>query len=1846
MSLAARARLVSDFLKHVLLILFNLQGSQPLQVEVFHKFSLHCQQCIPSRNSLIEAILETPSHKGPGHQMGFKFCIEHLEWSLRQIAAAERFGRPDRWQHWVVLADQSNDSRYLQLVFHYALSCVCSSVDIRSQVEERCIQQHFILQNPAFWQQLVHIASKRNQRDLFQILRPLKASLKNLADKIALETLTAQEILDAGSLHAWKNQSFIELLSQERPAEQLQPKMENMIRKIQFVKQFEEAVNNKLPSLIPGAQNFGAILRRAFLKASNIRQSVSGHPELLVEMTQVDDEAWSEEFTEEKPWWDDELQLSHDYLPMPSFRKIESAIQILHLARSERYKPLRSLFEEVETKLATGGCEMKVLDTIFCMQNEIVRNLEQLSELGCEAGLPPQILQAIEKHWSGVAPDMVPETLLNIHRMTSFFHGDLMKIQDRLVAVLRGRQTAQFWKLCRKIEDELCSVLPNKSIPSGFSVIMQRQAHSLKKMQDTIEAASEETGIGLRTEDLDSVSRATQRTQELFDFLGQGGLAFEMVFRLVASMADVPGLSFLKVLLKSVQKGEHLGTRLAELLEGALTHEVLDSVEQASVWFMPLCIAVLAAMDIRIDSSKFGGLVGNFWSVEICNCALQARSQADIGALMLKLLAEALGKDGNKLPDRIQRLRSALRHGELVRQKLEESLDDGTAVSNTVLGMVTSGHLQLCRSADAMHFDVAGIFHFNKSQEIITRDMEQLTECSHKASLAVPKDKIGADKETALTPEKVQLFTACVEGIIGLRQELTELFKIGHPYLEGKDSFRFPEEGEGLSVSTLQHLTEWLKWAQEAKTQWCSALDEARSKHAIMSCIPARNILKITLAVLYNQPGAVPPLLSLAVPSPGCFEPDPDLNDALKQCQFFHPKQDAHERFLERLVEMLTAQLVPEGALLSFPALHKFARNYPKSRLPDDSTLKSRMERRTDPKFHLRRILLIQEEMSHETGSPLQSTAAITVLSVLLPLGVGPGPENLLLCDSRTTKDDVLRFLHRVIHATRSAYRDGCQAQVLGVFVHVDRLQVDVRQVLESKVQAMQVAVGVQETGPACGAEIEVRLVFTVTSHAPKVLIESLEKDLCKLQQIKMLKLASIQHFLTEAAECLGVHHVVTSDFAGDGKTHAIRMAAGWDEASHCSILWGGAQTRGQAARAFKGAGAAGCVHLEVHSFEEGGGVDADTLLLELLLFRCVFDPENSEWVRLSLAAPIFVEVANSINIKHGAAATQLTLLSAPVLQCMPGQVKIDSNKPFSFGPRDLDPATAPVGARNFALAGSALLLGDERRVLVGSQSEADAVFQLLADSAGTVVAGKHADILQFRCNDVVEAAQSALQAAWDMSQGADAGRNQAPLPSKATIMSFLTFLAHLTTKWVHHTFHFEQTFQEVRDVDIHGTLLPILFKMIGMGAATCLRSSAAEAQNQQRHVQRSETVQDEESMSLSEAMACRVLDGRAAASTVWAFNTGGSLRFIGNRGQLPAGLKDLWRKLRMAGQRIEEPPVDLGNATQESLRKLLLDVMSGHGLKKEELKDAFRGFVLTKDNMVKLVDVAERLRASLSCILMGEAGCGKTVLLRLTARLLGAGKLDEQQVHAGTTEAQILDALDAAEHRAREQQESRKDGSVEQMVVQFWDELNTCPWQPLFKKILVDRINPRSGRAIHSGLRFVAACNPWRRACKGTMVSVGFESPVSADDRLAGLAYRVHPIPESLFGCLSSFGQLDSETEAEYVREMASQSPQLLNPDNCLLPVPAVSEDLGKHVASYVSVLHQYFRTLGSCVSLRDPTRLLRLWGFIRWEMAERSERSRNRAVARMCLPKHQLESLVLALHLTYEVTRLQRIT
>ncbi|CAK9037295.1 E3 ubiquitin-protein ligase rnf213-beta (Mysterin-B) (Mysterin-beta) (RING finger protein 213-B) (RING finger protein 213-beta) (RING-type E3 ubiquitin transferase rnf213-beta) [Durusdinium trenchii] len=1672
-----------------------------------------------------------------------------LDQALESLEVSNRLRRGEQWQHWLQLADAHDHGWYVEVILRFALRCFsdrsiigqgkasgsCPEFDRLehawgggSQVKDSAgiVEWSMLVWHPDFWQTARSIGGTRAQSLTPGILLPLQHSLSSLAEKIVAGELTVQEMLRTAPLNAWQNSAFFELLEHGPVTHQLQ----DMIKRVRFMQEFEISVQ-RLSQVFPGqaaASILAEGLYKSFLKAATNTKKLEPLPEvsqLRVPLAEIKEELWT--LPVELP---SKLQVSHVDVPLPSFSLVLTAIKTLRLARSGSNRPLHSMLQAVEQEmnaLNNKGSGFNLLEKVFVLYQGIERVLKGLSEVGGEeARLSSQALSLIERHWAPVAPTMVSTLLGEIQSVSSLSFGDLNEVGGRVQAVLRGRKTVEFWNLCTMILSHLSSTLPNRAIQGGFSEETCDLVASLQAMHEAFNAAKEQKNESkLTTKTLDQLDSATQCLREFFEFLGggDGDSGFEQVLRLVTTMAEGPGLSFLRVLLSSAQKGEHLAMRLAELVEGALTQETLAHVEQASAVFMPLCVAVLWAMRSPIDANKFRVMVEGEWSELIQTEALRASSQAQIGDLMLKMLRETYKIHGSKLSEFLEGLRSALRQGGVLKQKLEENSDDATAVSNTVHGMVSGGYLELAPSTDATHFEVLGVFKFSKDQAMITRDVQQLTECSDKASLAVPKVALDADNPTALTQEKVQIFTGCIEGILGLRQELTELLLIGHPYLEDAGELRFPRQGEGLSASTLQEVKDTLRWAQGAMQQWCNALDQAGARHAIMSTIPARNIVKLARAVLNSTPSAVASLMSFQCQVEGKFESDQQLNEWLEQCKCFSPGEGVQEKFLEKLAEV-SKQVIPPHALTTFSPLHQIARCYPKQRASDDATARSRIDRRQNPKFYPKRVLLIQEELSHEPGnSALQSMATTTVLSLLLPLGIGPSAENLLLCDSSTTKDDVLRFLHRVTHATRLAMDTSRQSQVLGVCVHVDCLQPDVLQELLCRVDAMQAAVGARRTEADSVAEFEVRLAFTLTMRASKTLIETLEKDLCKQQQINILKLSSIKAFLKEAgAAALGCHSIVSSKYAGDGKTHAIRRSEKWDPDSHVTIVWGGAQTRGQAARALRKAEGAGCVHLELHGFEEGGGVDADMLLMELLLFRCVFDPERSEWTRFAADTPLFVEVANSIKIRQGTGPVQLMMLSAPILKGVPGQRLIHADSPFLFSGEDLFPERAASSARDFALAGAALLLGEETQNLVGCEGEHGVAFKLMADAQGQglVVAGDHANLVQGLCGRVAEAACLALRAAWLHGAAGDARRDP-PVPSKATIMSFLTFLAHWTRNWAQQAFLFEKTFEGQRGVDIRAAFVPVLKEMISMAAAMCLRSSAAEAQQGERE--------------------------------------------------------------------------------------------------KIELRDAFRGFVLTRDNMIKLVDVAERLRAQLPCILMGQ--------------------LEEQQVHAGTTEAEILEALNKGEELARQKADGRKDGGTEHMVVQFWDELNTCPHQALFKQILIDRINPSTSKPIHRGLCFVAACNPWRRASQGSVVCVGFESPVSQEDRLAGLAYRVHPLPESLFTHLSSFGQLDSETEKQYVKEMASQAPQLLNPDDQWLRPPPLTKSMCDHVAQYVCIIHDFFRALGSCVSLRDPNRLLKLWGFIRWELEQREKLEMAKGHSPSDASRREVISLVLALHLAYEV-------
>lgn len=77
-------------------------------------------------------------------------------------------------------------------------------------------------------------------------------------------------------------------------------------------------------------------------------------------------------------------------------------------------------------------------------------------------------------------------------------------------------------------------------------------------------------------------------------------------------------------------------------------------------------------------------------------------------------------------------------------------------------------------------------------------------------------------------------------------------------------------------------------------------------------------------------------------------------------------------------------------------------------------------------------------------------------------------------------------------------------------------------------------------------------------------------------------------------------------------------------------------------------------------------------------------------------------------------------------------------------------------------------------------------------------------------------------------------------------------------------------------------------------------------------------------------------------------------------------------------------------------------------------------------------------------------------------------------QVHGGTTDDDIIRFLQKAEAKAKENHDKNLD------TVVFFDEANTTEAIGLIKEIMCDR--RLYGKPVSKDLKFIAACNPYRR--------------------------------------------------------------------------------------------------------------------------------------------------------------------
>ena len=314
----------------------------------------------------------------------------------------------------------------------------------------------------------------------------------------------------------------------------------------------------------------------------------------------------------------------------------------------------------------------------------------------------------------------------------------------------------------------------------------------------------------------------------------------------------------------------------------------------------------------------------------------------------------------------------------------------------------------------------------------------------------------------------------------------------------------------------------------------------------------------------------------------------------------------------------------------------------------------------------------------------------------------------------------------------------------------------------------------------------------------------------------------------------------------------------------------------------------------------------------------------------------------------------------------------------------------------------------------------------------------------------------------------------------------------------------------------------------------------------------------------------------------------------------------------------------NLDQLSSDSKFHTILGALTGVYRTMEEASLLLKGndnYCLTGDNLLKMLAIYARLRCGVPVVLMGECGCGKTMLFKFLCAWINV-KLFVMDVHGGTSEYEIIQLFKNAEKTLINQKQEK--------VFVFLDEINTCSHMGIICEIICHR--SIYGKKLLDGIYVLAALNPYRlRKTKLTTPGLVYQHQqtggnfnnnqqnnnlpllhnnhtittnnnnplqiVTNDYRrnldnvlMSQLVYCVHPIPHTLRDFMFDFGSLSYDKEKLYIHSMTSNQ------------FPSISVDSHKLIASLIQESQEYIRKIEkekSATSLRDATRCL---DFIKW--------------------------------------------
>ena len=275
---------------------------------------------------------------------------------------------------------------------------------------------------------------------------------------------------------------------------------------------------------------------------------------------------------------------------------------------------------------------------------------------------------------------------------------------------------------------------------------------------------------------------------------------------------------------------------------------------------------------------------------------------------------------------------------------------------------------------------------------------------------------------------------------------------------------------------------------------------------------------------------------------------------------------------------------------------------------------------------------------------------------------------------------------------------------------------------------------------------------------------------------------------------------------------------------------------------------------------------------------------------------------------------------------------------------------------------------------------------------------------------------------------------------------------------------------------------------------------------------------------------------------------------------------------------------------SQDNAKQLLCEIMD---VKPAEIGSVDESFVLTIDNIMKMLAVWFRVGSKIPVVIMGETGCGKTFSISYLAAFLNIAfhKLD---VHGGISDKDVVDFVRPVIDECL--------ASPDTPVWCFLDEINTCDSLGLFKEMICDK--SMKGSVLPDNLVILAACNPYRYQPKESKPSAGLQL---AGSKPVGerLVYVVRQLPETLYEFIWDYGTLNPAEERRYIQSMLKKSfddtSRSAVAGRVLQLSPRDKRRFVRLFAEMVGRSHDFIRKAHgdevSVVSLRDVARCIKLF-------------------------------------------------